>query len=120
MALTARERFRKAALAHQEGCPLFEGRELADLEQLEGEKVHLLDAFPMVNEKGHYYVVVFEEYEKLYFFSGKALTDILDEASEIASEEALTIAQVISDTCVSIQAPVKTKSGNKFRPVTIV
>ena len=119
--MTAKERFKKAAFRKQEGCPLFDGRESADLEQLEGEIVHLLDAYPMTGKKGNrYYVVTFEEYDKLFFFSSKALTDILDEADKIASEEDIPISQVIEDTAISIQAPVRTKDGNKFRPIDIV
>lgn len=117
--MTAKERFRKAALKLQEGCPLFEGRELCDMADVEGEVLHLDDAYPMTGENGLFYVVTFEEYPAVYFFSGKALTAILDEASDVAADESLTLHEVISGTAVSIQAPIKTKSGRKFRPVTL-
>lgn len=118
--MTARDRFKAAARQTNDGCPLFEGRDLADFDQLEGEQVTLEDAYPMNGDNGHYYVVTFKESKDLFFFSCKALTDILDKASLIASEEQLAIAQVIDGTVIEVKAPVKTKNGRKFRPVDIV
>lgn len=118
--MTARDRFKAAAKQNNDGCPLFEGRELADFDQLEGEQVTLEDAYPMNGDNGHYYVVTFKESSDLFFFSCKALTDILDKASQIASEEQLTINQVIDGTVIEVKSPVKTKTGRRFRPVDIV
>lgn len=118
--MTAKERFKKAALTRQAGCPLFEGRELADLEAVEGEIVTLVDAFPLTGKKGRYYVVVFKEYPNNFFFSCKALTDIIDEGAAIANEENISLAEVIEGVAVSIQAMERTKDGNRFRPVHVV
>ena len=118
--MTAKERFTKAALSRQAGCPLFEGREQADLGDLEGEIVSLVDAFPLTGKKGRYYVVTFKEYPTNFFFSCKALTDIIDEAAAIADEDNISIAEVIDGVPVSIQGMERTKDGNKFRPVHVV
>lgn len=118
--MTAKERFKKAALTRQAGCPLFEGRENAELDALEGEIVTLVDAFPLTGKKGRYYVVVFKEYPQNFFFSCKALTDIIDEGAAIANEENIPIAEVIEGVAVSIQAKERTKDGNNFRPVHVV
>lgn len=120
MSISAKERFKKAVMTKQEGCPLFEGREKAEIEEIVGEKVHLEDAYPLEGEKGLYFCFTLTEYPDVFFFSCKAITNILKEASKIASEEALSINQVIDGYCIIIQDKVKTKSGNRFYPVELL
>lgn len=95
----------KKAKALLNGCPLMEGKEKADWDELTGETIHIEDYFPIEN----YYCVNLKEYPKNYFLTGKALTDLIDEL-----EEYVLILNI------EVGEKVKTKNNNTYRAFKIV
>lgn len=116
--------FQKKLKARQEeknkGCPLFDEREKAELDDIAGDRVTLESAWPMKGKKGDYYVVVFNEAPDVYFFSCLALKNILDDAQEMALEAGVKLDDVIDGMTVEIGKKQRLDGGRDFRPVTIV
>ena len=116
--------FQKKLKARQEeknkGCPLFDEREKAELDDIAGDRVTLESAWPMKGKNGDYYVVVFNEAPDVYFFSCLALKNILDDAQEMALEAGVKLDDVIDGMTVEIGKKQRLDGGRDFRPVTIV
>ena len=115
-----KERFKNAAKQRTQGCPLFDGRDKGDLEDLEGNAVKIQRAYPLTGDNGRYYAVWFSEEPDCFFLSNSALTGILDEGLRISEEEGVSLDEVVAGLVVRIGAPQKTKNGRRFRPVEVV
>lgn len=115
-----KKRFFNAAKQTTSGCPLFDGREKGDLEDLEGEAITLQRAYPLTGDNGTYFAVWFHEEPDSFYLSNSALTKILEEGQRIADDEGVTLDEVISDLVIKIGAPEKTKNGRRFRPVEVI
>ena len=102
------------------GCPLFEGRDKGDLNDMEGEILTLQRAWPLTGDKGNYFAIWVEEVPELFYLTGSALTSILEDAQSFADDAGVSIDQIIEGTRFKILQARKTKNGNKFRPIEIV
>jgi len=118
--MNAKERFMNRAKAKaNKGCPLLDNRESMEWDEVESEILTLDEAYPLSGAKGDYYCVSVVEYPEHFFFSGKALNDILDEAADIASEDGIPLNDVIKDVKIHVGEKRRTKNGNKFRVIEI-
>ncbi len=118
--MDVRQAFLNKAAQRKSGCPLFEGREKGDLDELTGSIVSLDQAYPMEGENGRYYVVTFKEDKDSFFMSCQSLTELLNDAQAIADEAGCSINTVIDDICIRFGELTKTKTGRRFRPVEVV
>ena len=108
----------KKAMERYNGCPLFNGREKGDIDELTNEKVTLDATYRFSSKDGNYHAfTVVEQPDKVYM-SGGALKELLNEA-----EEKGEIEDLCSDGLVFIIKPlisVKSQSGRTFRPIEVV
>lgn len=115
-----KKRFASAAKQCVNGCPLFEGREKGDLEDLEDVAMQLKRAYPLSGDNGRYYAVWFHEEPEHFYLSNSALTRILDEGLRISEVEGVSLDEVIDGLVIKIGASQKTKNGRRFRPVEVI
>ena len=104
----AREEILKALKEMNNGCPLMDGREKGDFDELENETVTIDEVFPL---DGYYCVTLKDDKEHFYLTSmsvTKAIDFILS-AGE--TPEGLTF---------KVLEKVKTKNKNTYRPIEII
>lgn len=97
---------KKKAMAMLNGCPLMEGREKMDWASVEGEVLTLEGAYLMSG----FYCVIFTETPDSYFFTGKALTEVIN---EVGPDDAIGLQ-------FKVGKEIKTKNNQSFRPFTCV
>lgn len=114
------QRFLEAAKTRTAGCPLFEGRDKGDLEDIEGKVVTLDKVWPLTGDNGGYYAVHFKEEMEQFFLSCSSLTAIIDEGKNIAQEEGCSIDEVVSGLKIRIGTMKKAKNGHKYRTMEVV
>lgn len=88
------------------GCPLFEGREKGQLDDLTGEKLTIEDIYPIED----YHAIVFEGINEHVYLTGGALKDLCNNYPK----------HVVVGRTIILQEKVKTKKNRDFRPITIV
>ena len=94
----------KKAKALLNGCPLMDGREKADWDELTGEVIHIEDYYPIEN----YYCVNLKEYPQNYFLTGKALSNLINELGEF-----------VLILNIEVGEKIKTKTNNTYRTFKI-
>ncbi len=113
--------FRKRAKEIANGCPLMDGREKGNADNYIDVVLTLEDAYRLKDSKGgFYYAVNVVEDKDVFFLSGGGLTNILDDAFEVANREGVTLKDVVNGLQFKFLGKVKTKSGNDFRPITVL
>lgn len=105
MSLT-REELIKKLKEDFNGCPLFEGREKGDLNELDGETVTIADYFPM----SEYHAVVFEEHNDKVYLSGGGLKKLL---TEYGKEDVRGIK-------IKMLPLIKTNAKRDYRPIEVI
>lgn len=90
------------------GCPLMDGREKMQFDEIAGEQITIADYYKMEG-KDNYYCVVLSEYPKNYFFTGAQLTTFIDKFGDDAKKVVLEVGKKI-----------KTKNNNTFTPFRFV
>ena len=87
------------------GCPLFEGRERGNLDELTGKEISIMEFFKLWN----YHAVVFNEYPDKVYLSCSSLDKLITE---------------FADDCKNVKikflTPVKTADKHDYRPLNIV
>lgn len=111
--------FRNRAKARANGCPLMDGREKGNPDDYIGKDLTIEDAFRMNGENGNYYVITVKELPEVFFQTGGSLTDILNDANDVAETEGVTIRDVCGGLVFYFEEKTKTKSGHDFRPVRV-
>lgn len=115
-----KSRFKAAAKARANGCPLFEGRDKGEWDDIEGETVTLQRAYPLSGDNGTYYAVWFEEEPDLFFLSPSLLTSIIVPAEQIAADEGVTLDEVIAGLQIKVGPEKKANNGHKFRSMEVI
>lgn len=98
------------------GCPLFEGRDKGDLDNLTGIELRIADLYPL----NDYHCVIFDDLKEddpahefvngKYFLTGGALKDLCNNYPP----------EFVVNRLIEIQPMVQTKSRNKFRPIKVL
>lgn len=102
--------------ARHNGCPFFEEREKASLDELTGHIVTIQDFYRFTEKKKEgeeksYYAVLFLEDKEHVYLSGGGLTSIIDDYDD----------EVIG-LQVRLESPIKVKSDptHSYRPITVM
>lgn len=101
-------------------CPLMEGRTKGSWDDLEGVELTLVDAYRMTGDDGDYYCMTVEDNDEEYFFSPSKLTEALAAVEKAAKEDDVELSEAVAGIVFVVDAPVKTKSGRRFRNAHII
>lgn len=114
------EKLKKRQDARKAGCSFMNEREKGDFIDLECQKVTLLDAYKLTKEDNTFWLFIIEEESEFFYFANAYLSQILDDAADLAEEEGTSIADQLRGVRVYIGAMEKGKKGKSFRPVDII
>lgn len=114
------EKLRRRQEARTAGCRFMNDRDKGRFEELENTTVTLVDAYKIHKEDTSYWAFIVAEDPENFYFANTALAIILDDAEELAQEDASTIADQIDGLQIRIGAMERGKKGKSFRPVDIV
>lgn len=98
----------EAMKAKLNGCPLMAGRDKLSWDDLENSDITISEYYDMSNGNDHFYCVTFNEYPTNYAFTGKQLTELIDEFGDDVTLVTLTVGK-----------KTRTKNNNTFVPFTI-
>ena len=115
-----KNRFKEAAKARANGCPLFDGRDKGEWDDLEDQVVTLERAYPLSGDNGTYYAVWFEEETDSFYLTPSILTSIIEPAEQIAADEGVTLDEVIAGLQIKVGPEKKAKNGHKFRSMEVI
>ena len=87
------------------GCPLFEGRERGNLDELTGKEISIMEFFKL----GNYHAVVFNEYPNRVYLSCASLDKLIIEFPEECK-----------NVKIKFLTPIKTADKHDYRPLNIV
>lgn len=114
------EKLKRKQLERKAGCTFMSDRDKGDFASLEGNTFELVDAYKIHGDEGDYWSFIVAEDPELFYFANTGLSQILDDAQQIAEEDGQTIAEVLAGTHVYIGEIEKGKKGRSYRPVDIV
>ena len=106
----------------RKGCEFMDQRDKGEFKDLENSQVTLEDAYLIEGEDGEYYAFTVKEYPENFFFSNIVLTDIINEAQDIANEEHTTLKEQIEGVVIKIgeRTASQKRKGKSYFPVEII
>ena len=108
----------KKAMERYNGCPLFNGREKGDIDELTGKVVTLKEVYPYKSNDGEYHAFIVEEMPDKVYLSGGALKNMLNEAKENGDIDSLCENGLQFKMLPMVE--VKSQRGRTFRPIEII
>lgn len=104
-----REQIIKAMKDAHNGCPLFEGREKASLDELTEKVVTIEEVFKLSGDDGDYHAITFEEDKEHTYLTAGGLKKLCDEFGDC-----------VIGVKVKIKPMMKTKNKRDFRPIEVI
>lgn len=87
------------------GCPLFEGREKGNLDELTEKEISIMEYYRLSN----YHAVVFNEYPERVYLSCSSLDKLIT-----------TFPEDCKAVKIKFSTPIKTADKHDYRPLTII
>ena len=113
-----KENWLKKTKEQYNGCPLFNGREKGDMDELTGKVVTLKEAYPYKSNDGDYHAFTVEEMPDKVYLSGGALKNLLNEAKESGDVDFLCEHGLQFKPLPMVE--VKSQRGRTFRPIEVI
>ena len=103
-----REDILKALKEMSNGCPLMDGREKGDFDELENETVTIDETFPLDG----YYCVTLKDDKEHFYLTSMSVTKAIDFI--------LSAGETPDGLTFKVLEKVKTKNKNTYRPIEII
>lgn len=78
-----------------QGIPFMEGRDKANLADITGQPVHIIDHGFIKGEDGDFAVIALAEYPAVFFFGNAYITDVLKQVDEDGMQGALAEQSIV-------------------------